>query len=50
MVVKATNQQAHNMAEAGIQFVMLFKGCYLLAPDTTISQLQLAGVATREFQ
>ena len=48
MVVKATNQQAHRMAEAGIEFVRLFEGCYLLDPNTiTIGQLTLAGVTIR---
>ena len=48
VVVKATNQQAHRMAEAGIEFVRLFEGCYLLDPNTiTIGQLTLAGVTIR---
>ena len=48
MIVKATNQQAHRMAEAGIEFVRLFEGCYLLDPNTiTIDQLTQAGVTMR---
>ena len=45
MIVKATNSQAHRMAAAGISFVMLFTGCYMLDGRTTAGQLQRAGLA-----
>ena len=48
IIVKGTNQQAHRLAEAGIEFVRLFEGCYLLDPNTiTIGQLEQAGVTMR---
>lgn len=47
MIVKATNQQAQRMAQAGIQFVLLFKGCYAINGNTTMGQLQQAGVTVR---
>lgn len=47
MIVKATNKQALRMAEAGIEFILLFKGCYALARNTTMGQLQEAGLSVR---
>lgn len=50
MIVKATNQQAHRMAQAGIQFVRLFTGCYDIDGKTTMGQLKQAGVSVRRIR
>ena len=50
MIVKATNGQAHRMAAAGISFVMLFTGCYMLDGRTAAGQLRRAGLALRSVK
>lgn len=44
MIVKASNEMAHKIASAGIQFERLCQGLYLLNGSTTLAELRAAGL------
>ena len=44
MIVSASNEIAHKMASAGIQFDRLCQGLYLMSGGTTLAELRAAGL------
>lgn len=50
LIAKASNAQALRMAQAGIEFVRISKSCYALFSNTTMKQLQEAGLRVRAIR
>lgn len=47
MLIRATNNQAHQLALAGIDFTWVAKDTYVIDGSTTATELQSAGLHIR---